>query len=61
MLVFFSTIQRAGEFNSYPIPDYRWLVPDAGWARISTLGFMNGNVWATGMTIGPDTEIGPRD
>ena len=41
---------KTREFNSYPIPEYRWPVPDSGWARIATLRFSNGTVWGTRLT-----------
>jgi virginiamycin B lyase len=37
-------------FDSYPIPEYRWPVPDIGGARIATLLFFNGSVWGTRLT-----------
>jgi virginiamycin B lyase len=37
-------------FNTYPIPEYHFPVPDQGWARVATLRFLNGDVWATGVT-----------
>ena len=41
---------KSKEFNSYQIPDYPYLVPDIGAARVATLRFLNGNVWGTRMT-----------
>ncbi|HYR83920.1 MAG TPA: carboxypeptidase regulatory-like domain-containing protein [Terriglobia bacterium] len=42
---------KGGEFNSYLLPEYRFLVPpDIGWARIQRLRFSDGNVWALGLT-----------
>jgi len=46
-------------FNSYPIPEYRYPVPDTGWARIATLRFLDGNVWATGMTTDRILKLDP--
>ena len=37
-------------FKSYPIPEFDYPVPDTGWARIATLRFSDGKVWASGMT-----------
>jgi len=37
-------------FNSFPIPEFRWPVSDGGWARIATLRFLDGMVWASGET-----------
>ena len=41
---------KSKEFNNYAIPYYPFLVPPSGGARIATLRFSNGNVWATGST-----------
>ena len=42
---------KGGEFKSYLMPEYRFLVPpDIGWARIQRLRFSEGNVWALGLT-----------
>jgi len=41
---------KSGVFNSYAIPEFRWPVPDAGWARIATLRFLGGMVWGSGET-----------
>ena len=41
---------RSREFNAYALPPYAFPVPDEGWARIASLRFLNGNVWATGVT-----------
>jgi len=48
------------EFTSYPIPEYRWAVPDAGPARIATLRFSNGNVWASRLTAQKVLKLDPR-
>jgi virginiamycin B lyase len=53
---------RSKEFNAYAMPEYRFPVPDEGWARIGSLRFLNGSVWATGITsqrilrLDPDTR-----
>jgi virginiamycin B lyase len=41
---------RTKEFSAYAMPAYRFPVPDEGWARIGALRFLNGSVWATGVT-----------
>jgi streptogramin lyase len=42
---------KSREFNSYLMPEYRFLVPpDIGWARIQRLRFSEGSVWALGLT-----------
>jgi streptogramin lyase len=41
---------KTREFNTYAMPEYRFPVPDEGWARIGFLRFLNGSVWATGIT-----------
>jgi virginiamycin B lyase len=41
---------KSREFTSYPIPQYPFLVPDIGPARIATLRFSDGAVWATRLT-----------
>lgn len=48
------------EFNSYPISEYRWPVPDIGWARIETLRFSNGNLWATRTTAQRILKLDPN-
>jgi streptogramin lyase len=41
---------KSGEFKSYPIPEYRYpIAPDSTPARLVTLRFREGNVWATGI------------
>jgi streptogramin lyase len=53
---------KSREFNTYAMPGYRFPVPDEGWARIGSLRFLNGSVWATGITsqrilrLDPDTR-----
>ena len=37
-------------FDSYALPEYHFPVPDEGWARIGKIQFLNGSVWATGVT-----------
>ena len=51
---------KSKEFTSYPIPDYRWAVPDVGPARIATLRFSNGNVWASRLTAQKILKLDPR-
>jgi streptogramin lyase len=51
---------KSKEFTSYPIPEYRWAVPDMGPARIATLRFSNGNVWASRLTAQKILELDPR-
>lgn len=41
---------KSKAFNTYPLPQYRFPVPDEGWASIGSLRFLNGAVWATGVT-----------
>src|SRR5262245_28494435 len=41
---------KSKEFSTYAMPEYRFPVPDDGWARIGSLRFLNGSVWATGIT-----------
>jgi streptogramin lyase len=50
---------KAGGFDSYPIPEYRWPVPDVGGARIATLRFFNGNVWGTRLTAQRILKLDP--
>ena len=38
------------EFATYTLPPYQFAVPDEGWARIGAIRFLNGHVWATGIT-----------
>ena len=47
------------EFSSYPIPEYGWPVPDIGWARIQTISFLNGDVWAAGTTTDRLLRLNP--
>ena len=51
---------KSREFNSYPIPEYRWPVPEIGWARIQTLGFLKGQVWAAGKTSDRIIRLDPK-
>jgi len=41
---------KSREFSTYTMPEYRFPVPDEGWASIGSLRFLNGGVWATGVT-----------
>ena len=50
---------KSKDFTSYPIPSYRWAVPDSGQARIATLRFFNGNVWATRLTAQRILKLDP--
>jgi virginiamycin B lyase len=50
---------KSREFNSYPIPDYRWPVSEIGWARIATLRFLDNNVWGTGITAERVLKLDP--
>ena len=51
---------KSREFNSYPIPEYPFPVPDTGGSRIATLRFSNGNVWATRMAAERILKLDPR-
>ena len=51
---------KSKEFTSYPIPEYRWAVPDVGSARIAALRFSNGNVWASRLTAQKVLKLDPR-
>ena len=50
---------KSREFNSYVIPEYRWPVPDEGWASIAALRFLDGKVWATGKTTDRILKLDP--
>ena len=50
---------QSGEFKSYPIPEYRYLAPEIGWARTATLRFSDGNVWGTGITAQRILRLNP--
>jgi streptogramin lyase len=52
-------IPKSKEFNTYPIPEYRWPVPDSGEARIATLRFWNGTVWGTRLTAQKILKLDP--
>lgn len=52
-------IPNSGGFDSYPIPEYRWPVPDVGPARISTLRVFNGNVWGSRLTAQRILKLDP--
>ena len=49
---------KSREFNTYPVPDYPWPVPE-GWARVGTLRFSGGNVWAAGMVTDRIWKLDP--
>jgi streptogramin lyase len=51
---------KSKEFSSYPIPEYRWAVPDAGRSRIAALRFSNGNVWGSRLTAQKILKLDPR-
>jgi streptogramin lyase len=51
---------KSKEFTNYPIPEYQFPVPDSGWARIGTLRFLDGNVWATGVTSQRILKLDPK-
>ena len=51
---------KSQTFNSYPILEFRWLASDTGWARIATLRFLDGNVWATGETSDRILKLDPN-
>jgi streptogramin lyase len=51
---------KSKEFTSYPIPEYRWAVPDAGRSRIAALRFSNGNVWGSRLTAQKILKLDPK-
>ncbi|OFW39961.1 MAG: hypothetical protein A3J28_17980 [Acidobacteria bacterium RIFCSPLOWO2_12_FULL_60_22] len=52
---------KSGEFDSYPMPEYPYPVPDnIPWARIGTLRFLNGYVWATGLISQRILRLNPK-
>lgn len=48
------------EFDTYPLPEYRYPIPpDSTPARLVTLRFLEGNVWATGITANWIVQLEP--
>jgi virginiamycin B lyase len=51
----------SGQFTSYPIPEYRYPIPpDFTPARLATLRFFEGNVWATGLVANWIVKLDPH-
>jgi len=51
---------KSREFSSYPIPGYPHAIPpDSTPARLVTLRFLEGNVWATGITANWIVKLDP--
>jgi virginiamycin B lyase len=51
---------KSKQFDTFPIPEYRWAVPEIGPARIATLRFLNGAVWGTRLTAQKILKLDPR-
>ena len=52
---------KTRQFNSYPLPEYRYPVPpDTSPSRLVTLRFLEGNVWATGITANWIVKLEPN-
>jgi virginiamycin B lyase len=51
---------KTGGFDIFPIPEYRWPVPDVGGSRIATLRFSGGNIWGTRLTAQKILKLDPR-
>jgi streptogramin lyase len=50
---------KSQQFRTYFMPEFRWPVPEIGWARTNTIRFLNGNAWATGTTSDRILRLNP--
>ncbi|OFW40942.1 MAG: hypothetical protein A3J28_11350, partial [Acidobacteria bacterium RIFCSPLOWO2_12_FULL_60_22] len=52
---------KGGEFQSYPLPEYRYAVaPGASGARMTALRFWDGSIWGTGTTANRIVRLDPK-
>ena len=56
-----SSIRTRKNFKAIRCPAYSFRCPEEGWARIGKLQFLNGSVWATGVTSQRILKLDPSD